>query len=53
MMPYLREKKIKGFRSKIDNHIHINNRKVGNWWEDFDTDISRRTLKQKLAKEEE
>jgi len=49
MKPYLRDKKIMGIgKWKRDYHIHENNHKVGNWWEDLCTTISRRTMKQKL-----
>lgn len=49
MKPYLRNKKIKGFVGKKNYHIHINNKKIGNWWEDFNTFESRRSHKQKIS----
>lgn len=50
MKPYGREKKIKGCgRWKKDYHIHSkHHHKVGNWWEDFCTTISRSAMKLKL-----
>ena len=60
MKPYGREKKIKAWRRrgggkesywKKDFHIHINFRKIGNWWEDMCTLISRSSMKQKLKKD--
>jgi hypothetical protein len=58
MKPYGREKKIKAYRRKGDKdsywkkdfHIHINFRKIGNWWENMCTIVSRSTMKQNLKK---
>lgn len=35
MKPYGRTSNVKGFKGKIDYHIHIKNRKIGSWWEDY------------------
>lgn len=58
MKPYGREKVVRGGRGfmagnrKKDNHCHDkNHRKLENWWEDFNTCISRTTIKQKLKKQ--
>lgn len=51
MKPYGREKNLKGSKYKIDYHIHIHNKKIGNWWEDCDNFKSRKTLKQELLDE--
>lgn len=52
MKPYGRNKKIQGAGSwKKDYHIHLKNRKVGNWWEDWCTTICRSTMKSQLKKE--
>ncbi len=59
MQPYGREKKIKAWRRKgekdsywkKDFHIHINFRKIGNWWEDMRTRIPRSTMKQNLKRD--
>lgn len=51
MKPYLREKKIKGLTWKRNYHVHLNNKKIGNWWEDMDTFISRSTVKLRIKKE--
>lgn len=40
-------KRIKGFGggdSKRDHHIRVNNRKVGNWWEDCQTVVERGSI---------
>lgn len=51
MKPYLRTKKIKGSGYwKKDYHIHEDNRKVGNWWENMNTFTSRSTMKISLKK---
>jgi hypothetical protein len=53
MKPFGREKKIKGSGIwKQDYHLHRKNKKLGNWWEDMSTIISRSTMKQKVKKEQ-
>lgn len=48
MRPYGRENKTKGSgKWKKDYHVHIGNRKIGNWGEDFSNIISRKKMKQK------
>lgn len=52
MRPYGRENKTKGSgKWKKDYHVHIGNRKIGNWGEDFSNIISRKKMKQKTQKE--
>ena len=47
-----RLKRINYFIGKIDYHCHKNGRKVGSWWEDYSSKMSRRTLKQILKRNE-
>lgn len=35
-----------GFPWKKDNHVVVKNRKIGNWWEDMETTVSRGRLNQ-------
>lgn len=52
MKPYGLEKNLKGSGVwKKDHHIHENNRKVGNWWEDANNILPRTTIKQNIKKE--
>jgi len=52
MKPYGREKKIKGCgKWKLDYHVIIRNKKIGNWWEDMNTIVPRSTIKQNVNKE--
>jgi hypothetical protein len=58
MKPYGREKKIRGGASRWSNgnwkkdfHTHTSFRKIGNWWEDMCTIISRSSMKQNFKKD--
>lgn len=51
MKPNGRVKNIKGNNSKVDYHIHEKNRKIGNWWEDYDNIVCRTTLKNMIKKD--
>lgn len=52
MKPYGREKKVKGWKNKVDYHVHTKKgRKIRNWWEEIINLIPRTTIKQKIRKE--
>lgn len=51
MKPLGQIKTVKGIPSKKDYHIHINNKKIENWWESICTYVSRNRLKQLFKKE--
>jgi hypothetical protein len=58
MKPYGRAKKVKGGVSyfgnnwKRDYHVHDrNHRKVGNWWEDFWTILTRSAIKRNVQRQ--
>ena len=54
MRPYGRVRNTKGFRGKIDHHLHKKNRKVGSWWEDYsEKNYSRTTIKRMWKNESE
>jgi hypothetical protein len=50
MKQYGLEKTVKGRKWKRDFHIHINFKKIGNWWEEICKPTPRSTMKQQLRK---
>lgn len=51
MKPYGLINRIMAFVGKKDYHCYDkNHRKVSSWWEDYSTQSSRRTMKQRIRK---